>query len=189
MHRNHGRYVAERPGAPLGEPNRKAALSGVRSRSRRWLIGSTVVILIGVQAGRATADQARPAASSVASSGRPCLDASRILEVTRLLSSATGPTDSYKPVVELAFGSEARGVGALSAFEENRLFVCAAGPASRNLLRRLVILKPSIFVVDIKRLAVHQGSIPRVSSPRASRSRPADSLARRNRRVTFSGRR
>jgi SAM-dependent methyltransferase len=68
------------------------------------------------------------------------------LETT--LRSESGLGDSYEAAIKLAFAGPPFSDQSLAAFEENRSFVYAASVAGAGLSRRLLILKPSIFVVD-----------------------------------------
>lgn len=87
---------------------------------------------------------ARPPAQS----SPPCLHAAQILELVRSLSSPPAANDSYSHVINLAFGGGPQNGKALTAFEENRAFVYAAGGPTPGLVRRLIILKPSVLVLD-----------------------------------------
>lgn len=83
-----------------------------------------------------------------------CVSASQILQFANSLG-AKDLRDAYPVAAKLAFGNRA---GEMAAFEENRTVVYAAGDApwpggggaSRptRLLRRWIVLKPSIFILD-----------------------------------------
>ena len=88
-----------------------------------------------------------------------CLSASRILEFANSLEKAGDIRAAYPFAVDVAFGNSPKSV---AAFEENRSFVYAAGvvsppgghsrgreqPGAGRLIRRWIVLKPSIFIVD-----------------------------------------
>jgi methyl halide transferase len=79
---------------------------------------------------------------------RPCFRTSQLLEIAKSTASYTGHSDSYDGAASLAFGAAPHGAAPFTAFEENRYFVYALGTVSAGLTRRLVILKPSIFVIE-----------------------------------------
>jgi len=99
--------------------------------------------------------RAKGDAGSGARSRQPCLSASQMLQFANSLE-AEDLRDAYPVAVKLAFANAPLGV---AAFEENRSFVYAAGVApwpggagkSREpsrLIRRWIVLKPSIFIID-----------------------------------------
>jgi hypothetical protein len=85
---------------------------------------------------------------ATAPSLRPCLRTSQLSELVKSMASYTSHSDSYDDAASLAFGAAPHGAAPFTAFEENRYFVYALGSASPGLTRRLVILKPSIFVIE-----------------------------------------
>jgi len=93
----------------------------------------------------------------------PGLHTAQIFELTEYIASTGGVPDSYARVVKTAFNGAPGDAINMMAFEENRSFVYAVagmqfqegkiqdgGPAERitRLVRRLIILNSSIFVVD-----------------------------------------
>jgi methyl halide transferase len=99
----------------------------------------------------------------------PCLHASEILDVQRSLASTSNSSDAYVPLGRLAFGTSLQEV---LAFEENRPFVYVLGTISAyrdsqtqpppgqpaKLVRRMIFLRPSTFVVDDQILDTRSGS-------------------------------
>ena len=83
-----------------------------------------------------------------AESPQPCLRSSQLLQLAKSLASTPGTGDSYDAAIALAFGGTQQGSGTVISFEENRYFVYASGSAGSGVIRRLVILKPSTFVID-----------------------------------------
>ena len=152
------------------------------------LVGMLIAILIGLGLGGVANGQAPAPAAHC----RACLHTWEILSLAQSFASAKGSTDSYLPVVNLAFAGclgEAKG---LVAFEENRLFVYALGSASwpgsglqaireptqsPRWVRRVIVLMPSIFVVDDEVMAsgsrvaaewcLDSKNMPEVASQRA----------------------
>ena len=134
----------------------------VSSASRRFtwrLMGSLIVTLVGVGLGRPTERQAHVTGKSPG----PCVNTSQVFKLAKSLGSANNPGDSYTPIVKLAFDNSDLDASRLVAFEENRIFVYAVGSPSGSgdsiqdglesagiprLIRRFIVLKPSIFVVD-----------------------------------------
>jgi SAM-dependent methyltransferase len=129
--------------------------------SRRFtsqLIGAVMmtILLPGVWSARAQTADAGHAL-------RPCVQTSRILELSKYLASTSGAPDSYARVVKAAFVSPPGDAINVTAYEENRSFVYAvarmqshegtksSGPAAGKItrwVRRLIILNPSIFIVE-----------------------------------------
>jgi methyl halide transferase len=106
------------------------------------LAGALLAILIGL------AGVAPAGSRSEAKSPRPCLRAAEIVKLAQSIASASGADDSYSAAIKLLLGTAPQGVQGVTAFEESRFFVYALGAASPHLIRRLLILKPSTFVVD-----------------------------------------
>src|SRR5579863_8742968 len=77
--------------------------------------------------------------------GGDCLQASQLVAITNSLRAAHDAGDSYDAVAKLAF-DKLSGAQHLTAFEENRSFAYAAGTSGSGVLRRLIILKPDIFI-------------------------------------------
>ena len=75
----------------------------------------------------------------------PCLRVSQFSELANSLASPSGFGTAYDAAAQLAFGG---GPHQLTAFEENRAFIYASGALPTGAARRLIILKPSIFVVE-----------------------------------------
>src|ERR1039458_7115263 len=106
---------------------------------------------------------ARGQAVDAAEASMPCLQTREIFDLAHYLASAGGGPDSYSRVVKAAFDSPQANAIKIIAFEENRSFVYAVAamrspegttpvgrPATQpyRWIRRLVILNPSIFIVD-----------------------------------------
>jgi len=113
---------------------------------QNWLhwgraLKSALAVLLTV----VTGDQAATPQSFAKPPG-PCLRASQITELAQSMASGSAASDSYSATVQLAFNN--LGAGSLRAFEENRSFVYVLGAAAPHLIRRLIVLKPSIFIVD-----------------------------------------
>jgi len=137
-------------------------IQGVSSPSRdfaRRLIGLLIVILMGPAPGRLAEGQAH----ATGKSPTPYLHAAEIFKLARSFGSASELVDSYPPIVRLAFDKSEVGAKDLRAFEENQYFVYAVGSISGpsggfsdaheptplpRLVRRFIVLKPSVFVVD-----------------------------------------
>jgi len=115
--------------------------SGRNARLLRGLLIPLLPFLV-------SARLAGPAALSEVESLDPCLRSSQLIQLAKSLASTPGVGDSYDAAVALALGGGQRGVRTLSSFEENRYFVYASGSAGPGVIRRLVILKPSVFVID-----------------------------------------
>jgi len=88
---------------------------------------------------------------------------SQILELSRYLASTSGAPDSHARVVMAAFNGSQGNAIKMTAYEENRSFVYAvarmqsqegtesSGPGAGEItrwVRRLIILNPSIFIVE-----------------------------------------
>jgi len=134
----------------------------VSSASRRFtwrLMGSVFVTLVGVGLGRPVERQAHVTGKSPA----PSVHTSQIFELAKFVGSTNHPGDSYPPTVKVALDNSDLDASRLLAFEENRFFVYAVGTPSGSgdsiqdglepagnprLVRRFIVLKPSIFVVD-----------------------------------------
>jgi SAM-dependent methyltransferase len=93
---------------------------------------------------------------------RPCIHTTQILELAQYIAATNGAPDTYARVVKAAFDNPPGMAIKMTAFEENRSFVYAAGgmqphedaapaarPAEKTTLpfRRLIILNPSTFIV------------------------------------------
>jgi SAM-dependent methyltransferase len=108
----------------------------------------------------------RPAIAQTADTGHAsnaCIQAAQILDLFQYLAATSGAPDTYARVVKTAFENPMGDAVNMTAFEENRSFVYAAatmplpaGTASNGQaaekspgwVRRLIILNPSIFIVD-----------------------------------------
>jgi methyl halide transferase len=113
-------------------------------RHGRLLTGLLVLLLPCL----ASAGLANPDSHAEVESLHPCLRSSQLIQLAKSLASTPGAGDSYKAAATLAFDNIAKGAEPLTAFEENRYFVYASGGAGPGVVRRLVILKPSIFVIE-----------------------------------------
>ena len=122
------------------------------------LIGAALVatLLPGALGARGQAAEAEEASM-------PCLQTREIFGLAHYLESASGAPDSYSRVVKAAFDSPRANAIKIIAFEENPSFVYTVAampspggttplgqPATQpyHWIRRLVILNPSIFMVD-----------------------------------------
>ncbi len=96
-----------------------------------------------------------PAPAKAAAEGnsrQPCISASQLIEFANSLQNKD-LRNAYAVAAKLAFGNTPKD---MTAFEENRTFVYAAGAAPRpegssspsRLMRRWIVLKPSIFILD-----------------------------------------
>lgn len=143
--------------------------------SRRLLI---VILVLG------SGSPPKAYAAVASDSARPCLNASQALNFIDSFGKAHDLSDAYPSVVTLAFGNAPRGV---TAYEENRSFVYAAGAVSwrdavsghagtTQFARRFLLLRPSVVVVD------DEISIPRMKVPELScfESRAAPQTAGRS---------
>jgi SAM-dependent methyltransferase len=134
-------------------PNRMAATS----RRRTWnLLGAAVVTILlpGVWCARAqTIDTGHVF--------KPCVHTGQILDLAQYLASTGSTPDTYARVIKAAFDGSPSDAIKMTAFEENRSFVYAAGgmqsregttprggPAINRWVRRLIILNPSTFIVE-----------------------------------------
>jgi methyl halide transferase len=133
-----------------------------RCSSTGLLIESLISLAIGL--GQSADGRAGPAGESL----RFVLHSSEVLSLAKALASSDSPGDSYPAVSKLALDARQPDANHLLAFEENRSFVYAVGSSGAavednhgpaqdlRMVRRLVVLKPSILVVDDE--VVHQGA-------------------------------
>ena len=124
-----------------------------RSHRRTRLLRDPLLVILIVLAASCAAD-GWPGGQG--DSPRPCLRAGRISDLAQSLASLPDTGDLYAATIDLAFANSA-GTNGLTAFEENRSFVYALGPAASYLNRRLIILKPSVFIVDDQTLSGPEG--------------------------------
>lgn len=117
----------------------------ILDRSIGLLIRASLVALLPCLA---TGRVAGPKTYDEAGSGQPCVQSSQLLEMASSLASSPGSADSYNAVLSLAFGNASRSTGPLIAFEENRYLVYALGRTAQGVVRRLAVLKPSVFVIE-----------------------------------------
>ena len=112
--------------------------------------GLLMCVFVALFAGGAPGRVTNRNAGVVSEAGplRPCLPSSQLLEMAKLLASTSGAGDSYNAVVPLAFDSTTKSAEVLTVFEENRYFVYSVGRAAPGPIRRLVVLKPSTFVIE-----------------------------------------
>lgn len=116
----------------------------MRHRNINLLIGLSILMITGLLPRRMIDGGPR----SPAPSSSPCLRTSQIVELVKSLHSASGVGDSYDAAIKLAFGDAPQNAHTLTAFEENRSFVYATGDVAPGMVRRLIVLKPSILVID-----------------------------------------
>ena len=91
------------------------------------------------------------------------LHASEVLDLKKYLASTSGAPDAYAPVVRAAFGMSQNDAIKMTAYEENQSFVYAvarmhsnentesggrSGGKDTRWVRRLIVLNPSIFIVE-----------------------------------------
>jgi SAM-dependent methyltransferase len=119
---------------------RKDMLLGAGSKIRLLCCGLAILALVGFAPSRV-----RSTASPADPSSKACLATPQIAALAASLKTARGTDDSYGAVVQLFFGRAAQ---SLRAFEENRAFVYASGVATSGQLRRLIIVKPSVVVLE-----------------------------------------
>jgi methyl halide transferase len=103
-----------------------------------------VVLLPCLASGRVAGARAYDEARSV----QPCVRSSQLLEMVNSLASSPSAADSYHAVLSLAFAGSSQRAETFAAFEESRYFVYALGRAAQGVVRRLAILKPSLFVIE-----------------------------------------
>ncbi len=136
----------------------------VTSPSRAWVVAALTAFLVGAP----HCCLAEPQSPDEAAALTMSLSASEVLRIAKSLGSGD-PYDSTARMVLRQFGEGNR---RMTAFEENRLFVYAVGdsaghtPNSRaptitgntpRIMRRVFVLKPSVFVVDDEVLASPSG--------------------------------
>jgi len=145
-------------------PAMRGGVCPASSHSVSWLAGALMVVLMGLGPGRSAHSQEHVTGQALT----PGLHASEILDLAKSLFAANASFDAYPALVKLGFKNSELQAKDLIAFEENRTFAYAMGahalgagagsagasaesrePAKGpRLFRRLIVLKPSIFVVD-----------------------------------------
>src|SRR6516162_4214829 len=106
-------------------------INGVSRRSHRHTrpLRDPLLVILTVLAASCAADGW---AGGQRESPRPCLRAGQITDLAESLASLSGTGDLYAATVDLAFANS-KGTDGLTAFEENRSFVYALGPAASYL--------------------------------------------------------
>jgi methyl halide transferase len=115
------------------------------SRRHVRLLGGLLVLLLPCLA---SARLGNLGSNAEAELPRPCLRSSQLIQLAKSLALTPGVADSYNAAVAFAFDSTEPSSGTLKAFEENRYFVYASGNAAPGVIRQLIILKPSTFVIE-----------------------------------------
>lgn len=128
---------------------------GKAGRSRRWVVAALIVFLFGA----ADRHFAEPQAHATGRVPSISLSASEVLRIARSLGSG----DPYDSVAKVVLQQASESSLHMTAFEESRFFIYAVGdtagqatnaqspntPGSApRIMRRVIILKPSVFVVD-----------------------------------------
>ncbi len=132
----------------------------VKGRSRAWVVAALIAFLLGAGCGPLAEAQSPDEALGLTLS----LPTSEVLQFARSLGSG----DPYDSMAKLVLQRAGKGNMRMTAFEENRLFIYAVGDtgdqtansqvprttgSALRIRRRVVILKPSVFVVDDEILA------------------------------------
>jgi len=131
----------------------------VRAVERKWTAGLLIVMLLATAADRRAQSQDRQTGAILP----PSLRAAELVEFAASAGQANTLGHAFPQARKVVLGSSGPDSPGLTAFEENSFFIYAAaavpgagsvlpvakGPAQQpRLLRRVVLLKPSVFVVD-----------------------------------------
>jgi methyl halide transferase len=131
-------------GLMISCPDAKEVMPARPNRNACLLTGIVVFTLVGSAPLRIIDGNPRIGTESPA----PCLRASLLRDLAKSLSLASGTIDHYDAAIKLAYGGAPQSAERLTAFEENRSFIYALGSNPSGLIRRLIVLNPSIYVVD-----------------------------------------
>ena len=131
---------------------RRTLQSETYAAERRLL--SSIIVAVGLALGLTAAQEPSRAQQPI----RFGLYASQVFELAESLDSAGSGYEPYSSVVKLTLHSRETDTARLIAYEENQYFIYALGstgcdncPESSSpgrMLRRIVVLKPSIFIID-----------------------------------------